>query len=66
MFFSRVIVGPRPMDMYMKAVPFRLIMSLIFAGIVWWTNQIPTSSNGEFPIYYYVIIITAFLLHQVF
>jgi PAT family acetyl-CoA transporter-like MFS transporter 1 len=62
---SRYIAGPRPMDLYFKAVPFRMLMSLMFGVMVWWTNQIPTAAKGEFPVYYYVILVTSFLVHQV-
>lgn len=60
--FSRAIAGPRPMDLYIKAFPFRLFMTLVFGVIVWWTSF---TSNGEYSMVYYVVLVTAFLLHQV-
>ena len=53
------------MDLFIKAYPYRLFMGLVFAGIVWWTNRVAMTTNGEFPFYYYVVIVVAFLLHQV-
>jgi hypothetical protein len=60
---SRFTAGPRPMDVYMKAYGPRVIMGIFFAGIIWWTSQF--GKGGEFPIYYYVILIAIFLMHQV-
>ena len=48
----------------MKAYPFRLGMGLVFAAIVWWTAIV--GDNGDFPFYYYIIILVAFALHQVY
>ena len=64
-FYSRAISGPRPMDLYIKAYPFRLIMTLMFSGVVWWTSMQSGGAKTEFSTLYYVIIVIAFLLHQV-
>ena len=46
----------------MKAMPIRLVMGLIFAGIVWWTS---VTSESELSMFYYFVIVTVFIIHQV-
>jgi PAT family acetyl-CoA transporter-like MFS transporter 1 len=60
---SRATAGPRPMDIYLRAYVPRIAMSVVFAAVVWVTPYM--GSNGEFPLYYYFIILAAFGLHQV-
>lgn len=60
---SHATAGPRPMDVYLKAYLPRVLMSAVFAVVVAFTPSM--GSNGEFPIYYYIIILIAFGLHQV-
>ena len=60
---SRATAGPRPMDVYLQAYLPRLVMSVVFAAIVWITPYL--GNNGEFPIFYYIIIVVVFGLHQV-
>lgn len=38
-------------------------MGLVFALLIWWTPRV--GDNGSFPLYYYVVIISMFLVHQV-
>lgn len=38
-------------------------MGLLFAAVVWWTARV--GENGEFPFYYYVVLISVFVVHQV-
>ncbi|XP_076321941.1 acetyl-coenzyme A transporter 1 isoform X2 [Tachypleus tridentatus] len=61
---SRYTVGPRPLDVFLKAFPFRLLFGVIFAILVWWTH-IVKQSDGSFPLYYYVVILIGYGLHQV-
>ena len=61
--YSRWTTGPRPLDVYLQAYLPRLLMGVVFAAVVWVTPYM--GSNGEFPFYYYIIILVAFGLHQV-
>lgn len=67
MFFSFICsqftAGPKPIDVFMKAYIPRIFMGVIFAAIVWWTSRVGT--DGQFPVYYYIILIIVFLIHQV-
>ena len=62
---SRYTVGPRPMDVFLKAMPPRLLMGLVYMWMVWATPSFQ-ESNGEFPVYYYVMIVAIYMVHQVF
>ena len=62
---SHYTAGPRPLDLYMRAVPLRLVMGLIFAVIVWWTTVVAKATEGEFPMYYFIVVISVFIIHQV-
>lgn len=61
---SHFTVGPRPLDVFMKAYLPRVIMGPLFAAIVWWTSRV--GSEGVFPFYYYIVVIGVFLVQQVF
>lgn len=60
---SRYTAGPRPLDVFYKAFPFRLLIGLEYALLVWWT---PSVKQGEgFPVYYYSIVLLSYAAHQV-
>jgi len=61
---SKYTSGPRPMDVFMKAIPGRLFMGLVMAGLVWITPSFKTEA-GEFPLSYYCLVICLYSLHQV-
>ncbi|XP_024947327.1 acetyl-coenzyme A transporter 1 isoform X2 [Cephus cinctus] len=60
---SKYTVGPRPMDVYLKAIPYRLGFGLIAAFLVWITPAVVT--NGDIPAYYYVTLILLYSIHQI-
>ena len=60
---SHATAGPRPLGVFLKAYFPRMVMGVVFALLVWWTSYI--GNNGQFPLYYYAILILAFALHQV-
>uniref|UniRef100_A0A096LV88 Acetyl-coenzyme A transporter 1 n=1 Tax=Poecilia formosa TaxID=48698 RepID=A0A096LV88_POEFO len=60
---SRYTAGPRPLDVFYKAFPFRLLIGLEYALLVWWTPHV--KQEGGFPLYYYAIILLSYALHQV-
>ncbi|XP_055952925.1 acetyl-coenzyme A transporter 1-like isoform X2 [Argiope bruennichi] len=61
---SRYTNGPKPLSVFLLAYPFRLLFGLIFPVLVWWTYQVKLESGG-FPVYYYVVILLAYALHQI-
>ncbi|XP_041653351.1 acetyl-coenzyme A transporter 1 [Cheilinus undulatus] len=60
---SKYTAGPRPLDVFYKAFPFRLLIGLEYALLVWWTPSV--KQDGGFPIYYYAIVLLSYALHQV-
>lgn len=62
---SKLTAGPRPLDVYAKAIPFRLFMGFIFTLLVYWTQILREQLNGDFPYYYFVLILVLYGFHQV-
>ncbi|XP_034023984.1 acetyl-coenzyme A transporter 1 [Thalassophryne amazonica] len=60
---SKYTAGPRPLDVFYKAFPFRLLIGLEYALLVWWTPSV--KQEGGFPVYYYAIVVLSYALHQV-
>ncbi|KAJ9577036.1 hypothetical protein L9F63_006384, partial [Diploptera punctata] len=59
---SRYTVGPKPMNIFIAAFPYRLLFGLIAASLVWITPFV--IQEGIIPIYYYGVIIAVYALHQ--
>ena len=58
-----MVAGPRPLDLYITAIPARLALGVVFSVLVWWTSVMGT--DGEFPYYYYCTLLILFVIHQV-
>ncbi|XP_055751021.1 acetyl-coenzyme A transporter 1 [Salvelinus fontinalis] len=63
LIISKYTAGPRPLDVFYKAFPFRLLIGLGYAVLVWWTPSL--KQEGGFPLYYYTIVLFSYALHQV-
>ena len=61
---SKYTTGPKPMDVFLKAFPCRLLMGLVFTLVVYITPDFK-NSDGSFPIYYYGMVLFVYALHQV-
>lgn len=61
---SRITCGPRPLDLLIKAYPYRLLFGLIFPLVVYWTPTVKLA-DGTFPFYYYCSLIFIYALHQI-
>ncbi|KAG7167398.1 Acetyl-coenzyme A transporter 1-like, partial [Homarus americanus] len=64
-YISRYTAGPKPLNPFMFGYPLRLLLGLVFAGLVWLTPMFK-AADGSYPLYYYGIIIVIYLIHQVF
>uniref|UniRef100_A0A0K2TGN6 Acetylcoenzyme A transporter 1like [Saccoglossus kowalevskii] n=1 Tax=Lepeophtheirus salmonis TaxID=72036 RepID=A0A0K2TGN6_LEPSM len=64
LFISRYTTGPKPLNVFLKAYPFRLIMCLVIAGFVYITPYFMLE-DGVYPYSYYVFLVIIFALHQV-
>ena len=62
---SRYTAGPRPMDVFVKAIPVRLVLCLVMASVVYITPTFKLS-DGSFPMSYYGLLIFVYGIYQVF
>ncbi|XP_062860379.1 acetyl-coenzyme A transporter 1 [Trichomycterus rosablanca] len=60
---SKYTAGPRPLDIFYKAFPFRLLIGLGYALLVWWTPSV--KQEDGFPVYYYAVVLLSYAVHQV-
>ncbi|KAL2095660.1 hypothetical protein ACEWY4_007808 [Coilia grayii] len=63
LIISKYTAGPRPLDVFYKAFPFRLLIGLEYALLVWWTPSVKQEEG--FPVYYYAVVLMSYALHQV-
>ncbi|XP_038062016.1 acetyl-coenzyme A transporter 1-like [Patiria miniata] len=62
---SKYSSGPRPLDLLISAIPFRLLIGgVVFSFIVWWTPYVK-SETGEFPTYYYAVLVIVYAVYQI-
>ncbi|XP_068142441.1 acetyl-coenzyme A transporter 1 [Drosophila tropicalis] len=62
---GRYTNGPRPMDVYLGAIPYRICLASV-ATIIAYLTPYMISKDGEVPTYYYVLLITSYGCYQVF
>lgn len=62
---SKYTTGPKPMEVYIKAIPFRILFGLFAAGIVILAPY-AIHSNGDVPVYVYIILLVNYSFYQVF
>ncbi|KAI1726792.1 acetyl-coenzyme A transporter 1 domain-containing protein [Ditylenchus destructor] len=56
--------GPKPLNVFLWAYPYRIVMGIVFAVLVYWTPSF-READGEYPYLYYVLWIGSYYLHQV-
>merc|ERR1712168_604596 len=61
---SKYTAGPRPMDVFMKAIPARLVRCLVMAAVVFITPTFQLE-DGSFPLHYYGLLIFVYGVYQV-
>ncbi|KAL5015197.1 hypothetical protein ScPMuIL_009467 [Solemya velum] len=64
LIISKYTAGPRPMNTFLKAFPFRILLGLLYAYIVWLAGNVQLSP-GHFPNFFYAVILASYALHQV-
>ncbi|KAG7333510.1 hypothetical protein KOW79_003645 [Hemibagrus wyckioides] len=63
LIISKYTAGPRPLDIFYKAFPFRLLIGLEYALLVWWTPSV--KHEDGLPVYYYAVVLLSYAVHQV-
>ena len=61
---SKYTTGPRPLDLFLKAFPCRLLMGIVFAGVVYIAPSFK-APDGSFPLHFYGLVLVVYALHQV-
>jgi len=61
---GKYTAGPRPLNIFLWAYPYRIFMSGVFAALVWWTPSFK-ESNGAYPALLYAIWIVGYCFHQI-
>lgn len=61
---SRYTAGPRPMDVWRRAIPARLLLCLVMAGLVYVTPSFK-QEDGAFPMHYYGLVVFIYGIYQV-
>lgn len=62
---SRYTTGKYPMTFYIKAFPFRLLLTVIIASFVYATPSMIAGRGKDIPAYYYIAIVSIYLIYQV-
>lgn len=62
---AKYTTGPRPLDIFLKAIPYRLLFGIIAAGLVWITPVLVPDASNALPVHYVVLLIGSYALHQV-
>ncbi|CAO1416279.1 unnamed protein product [Diamesa tonsa] len=65
LIISKYTTGPRPMNVYIKAIPYRLILTLGIACFVWATPMMLGGRTDNIPIYYYVMLLLIYGCYQI-
>lgn len=53
------------MTFYLKAFPYRLILSIVVVSLVYFTPTIIGGNYNDIPVYYTTTILIVFFCHQV-
>ncbi|KAJ8943259.1 hypothetical protein NQ318_017276, partial [Aromia moschata] len=56
---------PRPLDIFLKAIPYRLIFGFVAAFLVWITPTLLPDATQGLPLLYVVFLLVCYALHQV-
>lgn len=56
--------GPRPLNIFLMAYPYRIFIGGVFAALVWWTPHFRLA-DGNFEYTVYLVWIAGYIFHQV-
>ncbi|OXA62750.1 Acetyl-coenzyme A transporter 1 [Folsomia candida] len=65
LFISKYTAGSKPMGIFIKAMPIRLVFGLIFAAIVYATPRYFASADGSYGWPYYTFLVLVYSIHQI-
>ncbi|KAB0800755.1 hypothetical protein PPYR_06494 [Photinus pyralis] len=62
---SKYTTGPRPLNLYLKAIPYRLLFGFVAALVVWITPYLVPNPKNGLPMSYYILLLICYALHQI-
>nr|XP_008197242.1 PREDICTED: acetyl-coenzyme A transporter 1 [Tribolium castaneum]XP_971594.2 PREDICTED: acetyl-coenzyme A transporter 1 [Tribolium castaneum] len=62
---AKYTTGPRPLDIFLKAIPYRLLFGFVAAFLVWVTPVLVPDGSQGLPFLYVVFLVICYALHQV-
>lgn len=62
---SKYTNGPKPMEIYLKALPLRIVFG-IFAAVIVTIAPYTLSASGEVPVYLYGLLLLNYAVYQIF
>lgn len=61
---SKYTTGSKPMEVYINAIPYRIVFAIGATAIVWLT-PFTIASDGTVPVYLYVILVINYAFYQI-
>jgi len=65
LIISRYTAGPRPMDFFLRMIPFRLLLGFWLTLVVWWTPSFKSPVDGSYSLFYYAFIVVSYIFQQI-
>ncbi|XP_065173395.1 acetyl-coenzyme A transporter 1 [Atheta coriaria] len=65
LIIAKYTTGSKPLNIYVKVIPYRLMFGFVAAFLVWVTPFLVTDAHAGIPIYYYALVLICYSLHQV-
>ncbi|KAF5277548.1 hypothetical protein FQA39_LY18460 [Lamprigera yunnana] len=62
---AKYTTGPRPLDLYLKAIPYRLLFGFVAAFVVWITPALVPNPKEGLPMSYYILLLVCYAIHQI-
>ncbi|KAF2879730.1 hypothetical protein ILUMI_26448 [Ignelater luminosus] len=62
---SKYTTGPRPLDIFLKAMPYRLLFGFVAAFLVWITPTLVPNPKAGLPFVYYILLLVCYAVHQI-
>ncbi|ENN71246.1 hypothetical protein HUJ04_007692 [Dendroctonus ponderosae] len=64
-FIAKYTAGPKPLDIFLMAIPYRLFFGVLAAALVWVTPKLAPDAATLMPASYVILLVVCYALHQV-
>nr|CAI5869779.1 unnamed protein product [Callosobruchus analis] len=65
LIISKYTTGPKPLDVYLKAIPYRLLLGVGAAFLVWITPTLVPDASKGLPVTYVGLLLVLYAAHQI-